>query len=135
MAPCHLPFLLCLSGVQSQGTVPTGSLPTGHIGIYDPRCLESSSMQKQMARASVPAPALIPHVLRILKGTIARLAKPVRRLPVASSGLEDFELETAPDSKGATLSYKGRERQRQEASSEKWGVRMLLPQDQRPDLT
>lgn len=84
----HLSFLL--GGVQFLGAVPAGSLPTRHIGIYDPGCLESSSMQKQMARASVPAPALTPHVLRILRGAIARLAKPVRKLPVASSGLENI---------------------------------------------
>lgn len=84
----HLPFPLC--GVQYLGAVPADSLPTGHIGIYDPGCLEGSSMQKQMARASVSAPALTPHVLRILRGAVARLAKPVKRLPVASSGLEDI---------------------------------------------
>ena len=72
--------------------VPTGGLPTGHIGIYDSGCPESSSMQKQMAQAGVPTPALTPYVLRIIVGVIARLAKAIRELTVVPSGLEDIRV-------------------------------------------
>lgn len=49
-------------------------------------------MQKQMARASVPAPALTPHVLRILRGAVARLAKPVKRLQWLHLALKTFRV-------------------------------------------
>lgn len=49
-------------------------------------------MQKQMARAGVPTPALTPYVLRIVSGVIARLAKAIRELTVVPSGLEDIRV-------------------------------------------
>ena len=49
-------------------------------------------MQKQMARAGVPTLALTPYVLKIVVGTIARLAKSIRELPVVPSGLEDVRV-------------------------------------------
>ena len=88
----HLASLLCLSGVQPLGAVPSGWLPTGHMDVYDSGCPESSSMQKQMARAGVPTLALTPYVLKIVVGTIARLAKSIRELPVVPSGLEDVRV-------------------------------------------
>lgn len=49
-------------------------------------------MQKQMARAGVPTPALTPYVLRIVMGVIARLAKAIRELTVVLSSLEDIRV-------------------------------------------
>lgn len=47
-------------------------------------------MQEQVARASVPAPALTTLVL--IRGATARLAKPLRGLLVAPFGLEDIRV-------------------------------------------
>lgn len=108
----HLLLLLCLSAVQSLEAVPTDWLSTGHIGIYDPGYPESSSMQKQMARASgVPAPAFTPRVLKVSREPLpgwASLSEDSQWLHLA---LKTLGLGAVPGVKGATLSCEGRKRQ------------------------
>lgn len=66
-------------------------------------------------------------------GVIARLAKSIGGLLGVPFGLENIRVEDSAGVKRATLSHERGERQ--VTSPKKWGVCVLVPPDQRPDLT
>lgn len=121
------------SGAQSPHAVPTDQLPSGHIGIYGPGCLESSYAEAN-GPSQCPGPCTHSPCARVRQGSHCRLAKPVRGQLGAPSGLEDIKVEGSSWHRRCHPELHG-ERERQERPPERWRVCVLLPQDQRPHLT